>query len=98
MFAPCNWEIDSFCLHFRFVRAGEAKLHGPMTIVVLIAGPPGWEYSGVCAWFFASYLVLIAWFKILLVFLYASSWLSAVIHLVLGTCRVFVRQYITWWR
>ena len=43
-----------FHLRFRFVRvvrgvhAGEAKLHGRMTIVVLIIRPPRCEYSCVC--------------------------------------------------
>ena len=50
----------SFRLRFRFVRvvravcAGEAKLRGRMTIVVLIAGPPSSEYPRVCARPFAS--------------------------------------------
>ena len=60
---PVTGRSASFRLRFRFVRvsramrASEAKLRGRKTIVVLIAGPPGWEYPGVCAQPFA-YLLL----------------------------------------
>ena len=53
---PVTGRSASFRLRFRFVRvvrAGEAKLRGRMTIGVLIAGPPGCEYPGACARFFA---------------------------------------------
>ena len=51
---PVTGRSASFRLRFRFVRvvravrAGEAKLRGRMQTVVLIAGPPGCEYPGVC--------------------------------------------------
>ena len=52
---PIMGRSASFRLRFRFVlvvravRLGEAKLRGRMTIIVLIAGPPGSESPGVCA-------------------------------------------------
>ena len=63
---PVTRTSVSFRLRFRFVRvvravrAGDAKLCGRMTIVVLIAGPPGCEYPGASPRFFASLLLLFA--------------------------------------
>ena len=59
---PVTGRSASFRLRFRFVRvvravrAGEAKLRGRMTIVVILnAGPPGCEYPGVHRDFFLNF-------------------------------------------
>ena len=57
---PVTGRSASFRPRFRFVRdvqavrAGEAKLRGRMTIVVLLAGPPRSEYPHVSGRFVAS--------------------------------------------
>ena len=58
---PVTGRSASFRLRFRFVRvvravrAGEAKLRGRMTIVVLNAGPPGCEYPGFARGFLLNF-------------------------------------------
>ena len=63
MCAPATGRSASFCLRVRFVRvmraalAGEAKLRGRMTIVVLIAGLSRCEYPLVSSRLFAPVLL-----------------------------------------
>ena len=56
---PVTGRSASFRLRFRFVRvvrAGEAKLRGRMTIVVILnAGPPGCEYPGFAGGFLLNF-------------------------------------------
>ena len=52
-----------FVLVVRSVSAGEAKLHGRMTIVVGIAGPPRCEFLGASTLLFAWLLMLFAWVR-----------------------------------
>ena len=83
--SPVNERSASFRRGFRFVRVvravrvDEAKLRGRMTIVVLIAGPPGWEYPGVCAPLFGSFWLL---FRMVLI----VSWCFVCLELV---CSLF---------
>ena len=83
---PVPGRSASFRLRFHFVRvvravgAGEVKLRGRMTIVVLIAGPPGCEYPGVVPGVLS--LVFCAWahgFERFLVFFEGSSWFFVVV-------------------
>ncbi len=66
----------------RAVRAGEAKLRGRMTIVVLIAGPPGCEYPGVLAAGFRLSFVhrCMGFNRFLVVFVCSSSFLYCKLH------------------